>query len=140
MKQYPSRLKFKKNHKPKSKFLTLNEQKNILPLKGMYGLKCLQSAKLTFKQIEAGRRTLRRTTRKSTRLHIDVFPSSSITKKPISSRMGKGKGSHSFWMAPVRKGAMVYELDKINPYKSFKALKQAGSKLPVKTKIVRVQY
>jgi len=94
MKQYPSRLKFKKYHKSNSSFLKLREQKLFFPVNGLYGLKALDSCKLTFKQIEAGRRTIRRTTKKAGKLFINVFTNRSITKKPLASRMGKGKGAH----------------------------------------------
>ena len=96
MKQSPSRLKFKKYHKVNSSFLFLKEQKRFVPLNGLFGLKALNYGKLTFKQIEAGRRAIRRTTKKSGKLTINVFTGSSVSKKPVASRMGKGKGAHSY--------------------------------------------
>jgi large subunit ribosomal protein L16 len=96
MKQFPSRLKFKKYHKPSKKLFELRDQKTFLPVFGQYGLKALDYGKLNFKQIESGRRTLRRTTKKQGKINIRVFTYASVTKKPVSSRMGKGKGGHSF--------------------------------------------
>jgi len=96
MKQYPSRLKFKKYHKVNSSFLKLKEQKRFVPLSGLYGLKALDCGKLTFKQIEAGRRAIRRTTKKLGKLTINAFTNHSVSKKPVASRMGKGKGAHSY--------------------------------------------
>ena len=96
MKQQPSRLKYRKNHKVSSSFLYLKDRKNFLPIKGRFALKSIQHGKLTFKQIEAARKSIRRNINKKGSVYIRVFPSKSITKKPIAVRMGKGKGNHSF--------------------------------------------
>lgn len=140
MKQYPSRLKFKKYHKVNSSFLLLKDQKTFFPSSGLFGLKALDYGKLTFKQIEAGRRSIRRTTKKTGKLFINVFTSFSITKKPLASRMGKGKGAHSMWICPIRKGQIIYELVGLDFDISLKALIQAGSKLPIKTKVVKLLF
>ena len=140
MKQSPSNLKYKKYHKVNSSFLTLTDQKRFLPLQGLYGLKATAFGKLNFKQIEAGRRTIRRTTKKTGQIFINVFPQFSVTKKPAASRMGKGKGSQSFWICPVKKGQIIYELSGLSEDISLKALLQAGSKMPFKTKIVKLIY
>ena len=140
MKQYPSRLKFKKYHKVNPSFLVLKEQKRFFPLRGLFGLKALDSGKLTFKQLEAGRRAIRRTTKKKGSISINVFTNQSVTKKPVSSRMGKGKGSHSHWIGVVRKGQILYELSGVGSRVCLKALSYAGHKMPVRTKIVKLIY
>lgn len=94
MKQQPSRLKYKKYHKPSSSSLYLKEQKNFIPLKGQFGLKVLENGKLTYNQIEACRKSIRRMLKKNGVIFIRVFTYASLTKKPLASRMGKGKGSH----------------------------------------------
>lgn len=94
MKQLPSRIFFKKTHKPGSFFLSAKDQKTFFPLSGTFGLKSLAPGRLTFKQIEAGRRTIRRTLAKRGRLVIKPFTSRSLTKRSLGVRMGKGKGSH----------------------------------------------
>lgn len=96
MKQNPSRLKFKKNHKVAFSFFSILEKKAFYPLNGAYALKSIQAGKLTLKQIEAGRRSIRRSVKKTGQLFIKVFTNRSVTKKPLATRMGKGKGNHSF--------------------------------------------
>ena len=95
MKFQPSRTKFNKYHKTNSSFLVLKEERFFFPRKGFLALKALENGKVTFKHIEACRRTVRRSTKKYASVFINVFPYMSITKKPIASRMGKGKGLHS---------------------------------------------
>jgi len=94
MKQNPSRLKYKKNHKPSISNLYLAEQKNFCSIKGHLILKSIENGKLTYNQIEACRKTVRRILKKQGAVFLRVFTNVSITKKPIASRMGKGKGSH----------------------------------------------
>lgn len=94
MKQYPSKLKYKKNHKPSSTNLYLAEHKNFSSIKGNLILKSVENGKLTYSQIEACRKTIRRILKKQGFVYLRVFTNVSITKKPIASRMGKGKGSH----------------------------------------------
>lgn len=95
MKTNPSNLKFKKFHKPNSAFLVLKEQRSFLPFSGFFGLKSLEAGRLTYKQIESARRTIRRTTKKAGNLWINLFTSFSISKKAAGSRMGSGKGAHN---------------------------------------------
>lgn len=96
MKQQPSKLKFKKNHKVSFSFFRLKDNKNFLPLFGRFALKSLVSGKLMFKQIEAGRKSIRRNINKQGFVNIRVFTSKSVTRKPLAMRMGKGKGNHAF--------------------------------------------
>lgn len=95
MKQNPSRLKFKKNHKPNFSFSFLLDQKNFFPLFGKFCIKAMEPGKLTFKQIEAARKSIRRSVKKSGKIFIRVFTNKSVSKKSIGIRMGKGKGGHS---------------------------------------------
>jgi large subunit ribosomal protein L16 len=114
MKQQPSRLKYRKNHKVSSSFLLLKDRKNFLPIKGRFALKSLQAGKLKFKQIEAGRKSIRRNVNKKGNIFIRPFTGRSVTRKPIAVRMGKGKGNHSFWMCPIRAGQIIYELSGVS--------------------------
>jgi large subunit ribosomal protein L16 len=95
MKQQPSRLKYKKYHKPSYSSLFLSEQKNIILKKGYLGLKALENKKITYNQLEACRKSIRRILKKDGLVFLRIFTYHSITKKPLASRMGKGKGSHS---------------------------------------------
>jgi len=139
MKQQPSRLKYKKYHKPSSSSLFLNEQKNIIPIKGQLALKALENKRINYNQLEACRKSVKRMLKKNGLVFLRIFTYHSITKKPLASRMGKGKGTHNMWIAPIRKGQIICEvlvffLNKINI--SEKALKSGGTKLPLKTSIV----
>jgi len=139
MKQQPSRLKYKKYHKPSSSSLFLNEQKNIIPIKGQLALKALENKRINYNQLEACRKSVKRMLKKNGLVFLRIFTYHSITKKPLASRMGKGKGTHNMWIAPIRKGQIICEvlvffLNKMNI--SEKALKSGGTKLPLKTSIV----
>ena len=138
MKQYPSRLKFKKNHRPSLSTLYLKEAKLFYPEKGVMMLQSLENYKLTFNQLESCRKCIRRIIEKQGVVFLRVFTNISVTKKPVATRMGKGKGSHHIWMAVIKRGQIICELicpsiEKFNI--SFKALKAASTKLPVRTKI-----
>lgn len=97
MKMMPNlnKLRFRKYHKANGKFLTVINRKVFFPADYQFGIQSMQPGKLTFKQIEACRRTLRRSLGKLSNIRIKVFTSSPVTSKPISSRMGKGKGAVS---------------------------------------------
>ena len=143
MKQQPSRLKYKKYHKPSSSCLYLLEQKNIIPNRGFLALKALENKRITFNQLEACRKSVRRILKKNGLVFLRIFTYHSITKKPLATRMGKGKGTHHIWVAPIKKGQVICEvttffLEKINLGK--KALKSGGSKLPLKTNIIFSSY
>lgn len=95
MKQYPSRLKYKKYHKPSSSNLFILEQKNVIPIKGHLALKAIENGKITYNQLEACRKSIKRMIKKDGLVFLRIFTYHSLTKKPLATRMGKGKGSHS---------------------------------------------
>lgn len=139
MKQQPSRLKYKKYHKPPASCLYLSEQKNIIPIKGLLGLKALENKRITYNQLEACRKSIKRMLKKDGSVFLRIFTYHSMTKKPLASRMGKGKGSHNIWIAPIRKGQIICEVvtfffNKVDISK--KALKSGSTKLPLKTTII----
>lgn len=143
MKQQPSRLKYKKYHKPSSSNLYLLEQKNITPIKGQLALKALENKKITYNQLEACRKSVRRIVKKNGIVFLRIFTYHSITKKPLASRMGKGKGTHHMWIAPIKKGQIICEVvtfffNKIEISK--KALISGGTKLPLKTCVIFNHY
>ncbi len=143
MKQNPSRLKYKKNHRPSFSNTYLTQQKTFYPLKGLLAIKSIENGKLTYKQIEACRKSVRRILEKKGNVFLRVFTDISVTKKSVASRMGKGKGPHSFWVCLIRKGQIICEISNISVEilnKSYKALKSASSKLPLKTVIVCNYY
>jgi large subunit ribosomal protein L16 len=95
MKQYPSRLKYRKNHRASKSILYLEETKNFFPNRGLISLKASENCKLTYNQIEACRKSIRRSLRKQGFIFLRIFTNISVTKKSLASRMGSGKGAHS---------------------------------------------
>ncbi len=103
---------------------------------GEYGLKALGCAWITARQIEAARVAITRKAKRGAKIWVRIFPDKPITRKPLETRMGKGKGSPSEWVAVVRPGRILYEIEGIPKELAFEALRLAGHKLPIPTKIV----
>ena len=103
---------------------------------GSFGLKALDQARIRSNQIEAARKVLSRSLGKSGRLWIRIFPDMPYTKKPAEVKLGKGKGDLEGYVAPVRAGRIIFEVDGVTEPEAREALRKAGTKLPVKTKIV----
>ena len=103
---------------------------------GTHGLKALEAGWITSRQIEAVRITISRRVRKVGKMWIRIFPHKSITKKPAETRMGKGKGSPEYWVAVVKPGRILFEVDGVDREGAEKAFHNASNKLPIKTKIV----
>jgi len=103
---------------------------------GEYGLQILEPAWLTNRQIEAGRIALTRNMKRGGKVWITVFPNKSATAKPTETRMGKGKGAPSKWVAVVRPGRIIYEVAGITEELARESIRLAAHKLPVKTRFV----
>ena len=103
---------------------------------GDYGLVALEGAYITDHQIESARIVLSRYTDRAGQVWIRIFPHMAKTKKPAEVRMGSGKGSPEGWVAVVKKGTVMFEVGGINPTIAKEALRLAGYKLPVKTKVI----
>src|SRR2546426_42679 len=103
---------------------------------GDYGLKTLDAAWITDRQIEAGRIAIARFVKRGGKIWIRVFPDKPVTKKPAETRMGKGKGAPEYWVAVVKPGRILYEIEGVDEKTAREAMKLAAQKLPVKTKFV----
>src|SRR5262249_44534873 len=103
---------------------------------GDYGLKALSCAWITDRQIEAARVGMTRSMRRGGKVWIRLFPDKPITKKPAETRMGKGKGAPEQWVAVVRPGKILFEMEGVAPDVAIAAMKLAAHKLPIRTKIV----
>ncbi len=103
---------------------------------GEFALKAVSCGKMTAQQIEAARITINRTLKRGGKVWIRVFPDKPITKKPAETRMGKGKGSPEYWVAPVKPGRILYEIGGVEEKLAMRALELAGNKLPFATKVV----
>lgn len=104
---------------------------------GMYGLKAMQAGWITSRQIEAARVALTRKVKRGGKIWIRLFPDKPITKKPAEVRMGKGKGAPEIWVAVVRPGRILFELEGVPDELAREAIRLAGHKLPIKTKFVK---
>jgi large subunit ribosomal protein L16 len=104
---------------------------------GQYGLKAMESRWLTARQIEAARRAMTRFVQRSGKMWIRVFPDKPVTKKGAEVPMGQGKGSVDHFVAVVRRGRIIFEMDGVSETDAREALRLAGRKLPIKTKFVK---
>lgn len=103
---------------------------------GEFGLKALECGWVTSRQIEAARIAISRAMSRTGKLWIRVFPDKPLTKKPAETRMGKGKGAPDEWVAVVKPGRVMFELSGVSEEIAREALRKAGHKLPIKTKLV----
>ena len=103
---------------------------------GDYGLKTLDAAWITDRQIEAGRIAMTRFVKRGGKVWIRIFPDKPVTKKPAETRMGKGKGAPEYWVAPVKPGRILYEMEGVTEDVAREAMRLAAQKLPVRTKFV----
>ncbi|MCD6451211.1 MAG: 50S ribosomal protein L16 [Acidobacteria bacterium] len=103
---------------------------------GEYGLKALEPGWITARQIEAARIAITRCVRRGAKLWIRIFPDKPITKKPAETRMGKGKGSPEAWVAVVKPGRILYEIEGVSEELAREAMRLASHKLPIRTKFV----
>jgi large subunit ribosomal protein L16 len=103
---------------------------------GDYGLVALQPGWITSNQIEAARQTMTRTTKRGGNVWIKIFPDKPVTAKPAETRMGSGKGAPEYWVAVVKPGRVLFEMGGIDESLAKEALRLAGHKLPIKTKII----
>ncbi len=126
----PKRVKYRKTQRGGRKGIALRGNKINF---GEYGLLVLESAWLTAQQIEAARVALTRSLKKGGKVWIRIFPDKAITKKPAETRMGKGKGAPAGWVAVVKPGRVLFEIEGVNRSEAKTAMELAGHKLPVKT-------
>lgn len=103
---------------------------------GSFGLKAMGAARIRSQQIEAARKVLSRSIGKTGRLWIRIFPDMPYTKKPAEVKLGKGKGDLEGYVAPVLAGRVLFEVDGVSEEVAREALRKAGTKLPVKSKVV----
>jgi large subunit ribosomal protein L16 len=103
---------------------------------GEFGIKSLEAAWLTNKQIEAARVALTRHIKRGGKVWIRIFPDKPVTVKPAETRMGKGKGAPDHWVAVVKPGRILFELEGVTPQLAREALDLASAKLPIKTRFV----
>ena len=129
----PKRVKHRKTHKGRMKG---KAQSGNYVTFGTYGLKALEPGWITSRQIESARIAISRRVRKNGKMWIRIFPDKPITKKPDETRMGKGKGSPEYWVAVVKPGRILFEIDGLEFNDAQEAFRICSHKLPIKTKTV----
>ena len=129
----PTRTKFRKAHKGRIHGLATSGATLAF---GQYGLKAVEPERITARQIEAARRALTRHMKRSGRVWIRVYPDVPVSKKPLEVRMGSGKGAPEFWVARVKPGRILFEIDGVPVGVAREALLLAAAKLPIKTRFI----
>jgi large subunit ribosomal protein L16 len=134
----PKRTKYRKQHKMKTKGIAV---KGGTISFGSFALKSLEIGRITNRQLESARIAMTRYMKREGKVWIRIFPDKPITKKPQEVRMGKGKGALDHWVAVVKPGKIMFELDGVPSEIATEALRLAAQKLPVQTKtVVRPDY
>lgn len=129
----PKRVKYRKQQRGRRKGMTKGGASIDF---GQYGLKCMEDGWVTARQIEAARIAMTRHIKRGGKIWIRVFPDKPITKKPAEVRMGKGKGAPEEWVAVVKPGRIMFELEGVPAPLAREAMRLAGQKLPVGTRFV----
>nr|YP_010596548.1 ribosomal protein L16 [Chrysotila carterae]WAK83184.1 ribosomal protein L16 [Chrysotila carterae] len=132
----PKRTKFRKLHRGRLKGTATKGNTIVF---GDYGIQALEPVWLTSRQIEATRRSITRYVRRTGKIWIRVFPDKPITERAAESRMGSGKGAVDYWVAVIKPGMILFEINGLSPEMAKKVLKLASYKLPIKTKILTRQ-
>ena len=130
----PKRTKFRKQMKGRNRGLAQRGSKVSF---GDFGLKATGRGRLTARQIEAARRAMTRHVKRGGKIWIRVFPDKPITEKPLEVRQGKGKGNVEYWVAQIRPGKVLYEMDGVSEELAREAFARASAKLPIMTTFVK---
>lgn len=130
----PKKVKHRKQHKGR---MTGKAYRGCNLDFGDFGLQALECSRLTARQIEAARIAMTRYAKRGGKVWIRIFPNKPVTKKPAETRMGKGKGSPEEWVAVVKPGRMLYEMEGVSVKVAHEALRLAAHKLPLATRIVQ---
>ena len=129
----PKRVRRRKTHKGKMRGKAYRGNKVSF---GQYGLQALEASWITNRQIESARVAITRHVRRGGKVWIRIFPDKPVTKKPAETRMGKGKGNPEEWVAVVKPGRIMFELEGVSIERAQRAMQLASFKLPVKTRFV----
>ena len=132
----PARRKYRKEHKGRNTGMAVRGSSVAF---GSYGLKAITRGRLTSRQIESARRAMTRHIKRGGKIWIRIFPDKPVTKKPAEVRMGKGKGSVEFYVAEIKPGKVLYEMDGVDEGLAKQAFRLAAAKLPLSVKFVTRQ-
>ena len=129
----PKRIKYRKKHKGKMRGISRRGNRVSF---GDYGLQAVQSAWISNRQIESARVAMTRHIKRGGKVWIRIFPDKPVTSKPAETRMGKGKGNPEGWVAVVKPGRMMFEMEGVREETARRAMQLASDKLPIKTRFV----
>jgi large subunit ribosomal protein L16 len=129
----PKKTKFRKTQKGR---IRGREARTVNLAFGDYGLQVLETGFITSRQIEAARVSMTRFIQRGGKVWMRLFPDKPMTKKPAETRMGSGKGAPEYWVAPVKAGRIIYEMEGVTPEIANEAFTLARHKLPLKTRII----
>ena len=129
----PKKIKYRRHHRGNRRGMATRGSHVAF---GTYGLKAMEAGWITARQIEASRIVISRMVRKLGKMWIRIFPDKPITAKPAETRMGKGKGALDYWIANVKPGRIIFEVEGVDRSMAEEAFKNAGHNLPIKTKLV----
>ena len=129
----PKKVKYRRVHRGNRRGMSMRG--NFVSF-GSYGLKAIEPGWVTARQIESSRIVISRVVRKIGKMWIRIFPDKPVTARPAETRMGKGKGSLDHWVALVKPGRILFEIDGVTKDEAAQAFRDAGHKLPMKTKLV----
>jgi len=129
----PMRTKFRKAHKGRIKGAATSGATLSF---GQFGLKAMEPDRVTARQIEAARRAMTRHMKRAGRVWIRIYPDVPVSKKPLEVRMGSGKGAPELWVARIKPGRILFEIDGVSTTLAREALDLAAAKLPIKTRFV----
>lgn len=130
----PKRVKYRKQQRGRRKGMTKGAAKVDF---GEFGLKAMGAGWITARQIEATRIALTRYLKRGGKIWVRVFPDKPVSKKPAETRMGKGKGGPEFWVAVIRPGRVMFEIEGVPEEMAREAVRLAGHKMPIATKFVK---
>ena len=133
----PKRVKYRKRHKGRMRGVAYRGGSVDF---GTYGLQALECGRISNRQIEAARIAMTRHIKRGGKIWLRIFPDKPVSKKPLETRMGKGKGNPEFWAAEVKRGKMVFEISGVEEEVAKRALALASYKLPLKTKFLKREY
>ena len=131
----PKKIRWRKHHKELQRLRGITPRGASLNF-GTYGLKAMEAGRITARQIEAARIAMTRHIKRQGHIWIRIFPDLPVSSKPAEVRMGKGKGNPEYWVAAVRLGRILYEMEGVEKSVAREALTLAASKLPIRTKFV----
>nr|QHD26649.1 ribosomal protein L16 [Gentiana lhassica] len=129
----PKRTRFRKQHRGRTKGISYRGNRICF---GKYALQALEPAWITSRQIEAGRRAMTRNVRRGGKIWVRIFPDKPVTIRPAETRMGSGKGSPEYWVAVVKPGRILYEMNGVTENIARRAISIAASKMPIRTQFI----